>query len=240
MSARRASGVRGSWRASVIGGELISAVSRRYPTPVSEGRTDAGGGAPDKRLDLIIAEARACTRCPTMEGRPRVLSRANGSESARCLVLGEAPGMHGAASSGVPLHGDRAGDAFETLLDEAGIARGELFISNAVLCSPKAADQKGRKPSKAEIQKCTHFVRALLEEIDPAIVVTLGVTALASLAAIAPHSLALKWDVGEAHRWNGRFVLPLYHPGPRATIQRPWAQQLKDWKLLRSLLDPGS
>jgi uracil-DNA glycosylase family 4 len=206
--------------------------------PVSEG-TDTADGAPRTRLDVIVAEARACTRCPTMEGRPRVLSSANGSERARCLVLGEAPGMHGAAKAGIPLHGDRTGDAFEKLLEEAGISRDELFISNAVLCSPKADDEKGRKPTKSEVERCTHFVRALIEHLDPAIVVSLGATALASLAAIEAHALTLKWDVGQAHRWNGRFVLPLYHPGPRATIQRPWAEQRKDWKLLRQLLDPG-
>ena len=46
----------------------------------------------------------------------------------------------------------------------------------------------------------------------------------------------LRWDVGDVHRWYGRFVVPLYHPGARAMIQRPWAQQKRDYQRLRSLL----
>jgi uracil-DNA glycosylase family 4 len=192
-----------------------------------------------RRLEVIFEEARGCTRCSTMHGRPRVLSERNGSASARCLVVGEAPGMHGAAETGVPLHGDRTGDSFEQLLVEAGIRRNEIFVTNAVLCSPKEDDEHSRKPHKAEIERCSHFVKSLIDALDPAIVVTLGATALESLGAVVPHTLSLKWDVGEVHRWNGRFVLPLYHPGARAMIQRSWADQRRDYKLLRSLLgDP--
>ncbi len=91
-------------------------------------------------------------------------------------------------------------------------------------------------PTRARFERCARYVSALVETLDPAIVVTLGATALESLHAVAPHSLALKWDVGDVHRWNGRFVLPLYHPGARAMIQRSWAEQRRDYKLLRSLL----
>jgi uracil-DNA glycosylase len=66
--------------------------------------------------------------------------------------------------------------------------------------------------------------------------VTLGATALEAAEGIAPHGLTLKWDVGDVHRWNGRFLLPLYHPGARSTIQRPWAHQRRDFALLASLL----
>lgn len=183
------------------------------------------------KLDVIVEDARACTRCPTMHGRPRVLGPECGPETARCLVLAEAPGPRGAAQTGVPLHGDRSGDSFETLLAEAGIDRRDLFVSNAVLCSPD-----GRPPSKAEVGTCSHFVRALIETLDPAIVVTLGATALASTEHLAPHGLTLRWDVGDVKRWFGRFLLPLYHPGPRAMIQRPWARQREDYALWASLL----
>jgi len=202
------------------------------------GGTSAATACGEVRLATIIDDAQSCTRCSTMHGRPRVLSAANGPETARCLVLAEAPGFHGAAATGVPLKGDRTGDSFDKLLTSAGIGREELFISNAVLCSPRTEDGKGRKPSKAEVKSCTHFVRALIDALDPAIVVPLGATALSALAVIAPHDLTLKWDVGEVHRWNARFILPLFHPGARSTIQRPHADQMRDWKLLRTLLDP--
>lgn len=192
----------------------------------------------ETRLATVITEVQACDRCATMDGQPRVLSAANGSATARCLVIAEAPGPHGSASTGVPLKGDRTGDSFDKLLAVSNIGREELFISNAVLCSPRTKSGKGRKPAKAEVKRCTHFVRELIDVLDPAIVVPLGATALSSLNVIEGHDLTLKWDVGHVHRWNARFVLPLFHPGARSTIQRPWADQMKDWKLLRSLLDP--
>lgn len=171
-----------------------------------------------------------------MTGRPRVLGPDSGTSDARCLVLAEAPGLHGAVHTGVPLHGDRTGDTFEQLLVEAGIRREDLFISNAVLCAPVDDDGAGRTPSRSEVARCTHFVGELIECLDPAIVVTLGATALSSTEQLEPHGLMLRWDAGDIKRWFGRFLLPLYHPGPRSTILRPWSRQRQDFALLASLL----
>ena len=188
------------------------------------------------RLEVIFEDASRCTRCSSMSGHPRVLNRACGTETARCLVVGEAPGPTGAVQTGVPLHGDRTGETFERLLDEAGIRRSDLFVTNAVLCSPAAPSGEGRNPSKSEIGRCTHFVRALIDALDPALVVTLGARALASTDVVHPHGLTLRWDGGEVHRWFGRFLLPLYHPGARAMIQRPLSKQRADYALWASLL----
>lgn len=168
-----------------------------------------------------------------------MLNEACGGAAARCLVLGEAPGRYGADRTGVPFHGDRTGENFERLLASASIRRVDLFVSNAVLCSPRDDEGGGRKPTRAEITHCSGFVRSLIECIDPAIVVTLGATALAAAGQIESHGLTLKWDVGEVRRWHGRFLLPLYHPGTRAMIQRPWATQRRDWAQLASLLGRG-
>ena len=171
-----------------------------------------------------------------MQGHPRVLGPESGSADSRCLVIAEAPGPRGAAQTGVPLRGDRTGDTFDQLLAEADIRRRDLFISNAVLCAPLDAEGAGRSPFKSEIETCTHFFRSLVACLDPAIVVTLGATALESADRIEPHGLMLRWDAGDIKRWYGRFLLPLYHPGPRSTILRPWSQQRRDFALLASLL----
>lgn len=188
------------------------------------------------RLEVIFEEANACTRCPSMSGHPRVLNSECGTDAARCIVIGEAPGPSGAVQTGIPLHGDRTGENFERLLDEAGIRRSDLFVTNAVLCSPADPSGAGRNPLRSEISRCTHFVRSLIDALDPALVVTLGATALASTDIVHPHGLSLRWDGGEVHRWFGRFLLPLYHPGTRALIQRPLPQQRADYALWASLL----
>ncbi|MEM9191608.1 MAG: uracil-DNA glycosylase [Myxococcota bacterium] len=188
------------------------------------------------RLGVLIEEAAECTRCPTMAGRSRVLGARNGSPFARCLVVAEAPGRLGASLTGVPLRGDRTGDNFDSLLEGAGIDRADLFITNAVLCTPKERTQRSRPPSKAEVARCTYFLRNLIFVIGPAIVVTLGSTALAATEAIEGHGLLLKWNAGSVHRWYGRFLLPLYHPGARAMIQRSLAEQQRDYAEWGALL----
>ncbi len=120
-----------------------------------------------------------------MEGRPRVLGPECGPATARCLVLAEAPGERGAAQTGVPLHGDHTGEHFEQLLAESGIRRQDLFVSNVVLCSPGR-----RKPSRSEIVRCSTHVRALIDCLDPAIVVTLGAVALESTEHLEPHGFS--------------------------------------------------
>jgi uracil-DNA glycosylase family 4 len=187
-------------------------------------------------LSVLFDEAQQCTRCPTMAGRSRVLGAGNGTEKARCLMVAEAPGRQGASKTGVPLHGDRVGKNFERLLRESGIDREELFITNAVLCCPQTQAGRSRHPSRAEISTCSHFLAELIDRLDPAIVVTLGTVALSAVEEIESHGMQLKWAAGKVQRWNGRFLLPLYHPGSRAMINRPWAQQKQDYALLRSLL----
>lgn len=171
-----------------------------------------------------------------MAGRPHTLGPGSGEATARCLVVAEAPGVRGAQQTGVPLHGDHVGDHFERLLSDAGMRREDLFITNTVLCAPRTKDDRARSPSRKEIGRCAHFLRELVGSLSPVLVVTLGATALGALEEIAPHGLSLRHHVGQARRWHGRFLLPLYHPSSRAMIKRSWARQREDYALWRSLL----
>ncbi|MCS6797501.1 MAG: hypothetical protein NZ898_03040 [Myxococcota bacterium] len=189
------------------------------------------------RFELLCEQVRTCTRCPTMTGRPRVLGPRCGPLTARCLVVGEAPGRHGAARRGMPLAGDYAGEAFDELLAWARIDRAELFLTNACLCAPVTADRRHRRPSADELTRCSTYLRAMLELIDPPLVVTLGATALAALRLLAPHRLRLGRDGGAPHRWSGRWLLPLHHPAPRGRLARSLAHQRADYALWRELLD---
>lgn len=179
----------------------------------------------------LAKEARSCTACPSMPGCPSAYGPTHGSLGARCLVIGEAPGKHGAWKTGVPFSGDRTGDSFEALLAGAEITREQLFITNAVLCAPP---EKG--PGKAEVERCSRHLSRLISILDPTLVVTLGQTALTATQFVAPHGLVLRWSAGEPHRWLGRFLLPLYHPGARSRIKRSLAEQQRDWKLIGELL----
>ncbi|HEU4321504.1 MAG TPA: uracil-DNA glycosylase [Roseiflexaceae bacterium] len=184
----------------------------------------------------LVVDVQACRRGPRMEGRARVLGPGNGDPSARVLVIAEAPGRLGADRSGVPLQGDQSGRQFEALLAHSGLARRDLFITNAVLCNPRDAQGRNAPPAEDELDRCADHLRATLALLDPAVVVTLGAVALRAPRRIAPHDLVLASAVGVAVPWDGRLLVPLYHPGPRARLHRSLDQQLQDFAQLGRLL----
>ncbi|MGE0874110.1 MAG: uracil-DNA glycosylase [Burkholderiales bacterium] len=187
-------------------------------------------------FDLLCERVHYCTLCPRMDGSARILSRAAGPLTASLMFVGEAPGRLGADSSGIPFHGDKAGHNFEELLEYAGLRRGDLFVTNAVLCNPK--DQLGNNatPIGSEVRNCSTFLRTQIELVQPKIVVTLGSTALNALREIADHSLSLQRDVRTAYRWFGRMIVPLYHPGQRAMVHRSMANQRADYQFVAEQL----
>ena len=72
--------------------------------------------------------------------------------------------------------------------------------------------------------------------VDPKLVVSLGVVALAALGGIEAHGLTLARDVGRVVEWSDRLLLPLYHPGGRAMARRPFSRQQRDWSAIPSAL----
>jgi uracil-DNA glycosylase family 4 len=172
-----------------------------------------------------------------MEGRRKVLGPSNGNLNSPVVFIAEAPGRLGADKSGIPLCGDQTGRNFELLIASAGFDRGSIFITNAVLCNPRTPPGNNDSPGLAEIRNCSRYVMDVLEIVKPQYVVPLGRVALASLNVIEPHGIALSEGVGKAFSWNEYLVYPLYHPGPRAFVRRPKAEQIKDYRSLARLLD---
>ena len=60
--------------------------------------------------------------------------------------------------------------------------------------------------------------------------------ALEATGRVEAHQLVLRRDVGTPIRWRGRWLLALYHPGPRALINRPLNVQRADYERLASTL----
>jgi uracil-DNA glycosylase family 4 len=171
-----------------------------------------------------------------MIGRTRVLSEKNGNINSRILFVGEAPGRLGADRTGVPFHGDIAGQNFERLLCTAGLTRQEVFVTNAVLCNPR--DEKGNNssPTRREVSNCSIYLSILVDIIRPDFIVTLGRFALVALDAIESHKIELRRDVRKPIRWSEYTVLPMYHPGSRAAVHRRPVDQRKDFLFLREML----
>jgi DNA polymerase len=165
--------------------------------------------------------------------RAAVLSELNGSVDARIMFIGEAPGRKGADRTRRPFSGDQSGKNFDRFLASIALRRDEIFITSAALCNPRAASGANRRPTAAEIRNCSDFLRRTFELVQPAIVVTLGTVALEALKLIHYHEFSLRADAAKVRKWNGRRLIPLYHPSPQVLItSRNEQQQLRDYRAL--------
>ena len=193
----------------------------------------------DKKLKfkILVENANRCNLCPRMSGRIKVLSEKNGDINSKVLFIGEAPGRLGADRTGIPFSGDKTGENFERLLPFASLTRQQVFITNAVICNPR--DNKGNNsaPSHREVQNCSIYLSTLIDILEPELIVALGQCALRSLSIIEAHQIILRQNVRKTTKWGKYAVLPMYHPGPRATIFRSITDQRKDFLFLGEFLE---
>jgi DNA polymerase len=153
-----------------------------------------------------------CTRCDLAPGRTQVVPGA-GSGSARVVFIGEAPGA-AEDRAGRPFVG-RAGRLLDRLLDANGLTRDQIFITNIVACRPP----KNRTPRAGEIRAHSPWLEEQLRLIAPALIVTLGGTALTYFIPKARITV-IRGSLQEVQK-NGRSfqLLPLFHPA--AVLRRP-------------------
>lgn len=170
--------------------------------------------------------------------RTAVLSELNGSVEARVMFIGEAPGRQGGDRTRIPFTGDQSGRNFDRYLASIKLERERIFITNAVLCNPRRESGANRRPSNVEITNCAKFLRRLMALVDPRVVVTLGAVSLAALRAIEYHALSLKENAGTIHVWDGRLLVPVYHPSPQVLAShRREDAQLRDYRAIARALE---
>jgi len=190
----------------------------------------------NEEFQHLVERVRECRLCPRMEGRTRVLGLGNGPLDTQLLFIAEAPGRLGAERSGIPLAGDQTGRNFEVLLKEGNIDRRSAFITNAVLCNPQNTQGNNAPPASYEIAHCSDHLRATIHLLQPRFIVTLGQVALRALQHIETHTLTLAQDTGVPTMWYNRWLIALYHPGPRARIHRPLEVQVDDFRRLGAFI----
>lgn len=166
------------------------------------------------------------------------MSQANGSINSRILFIGEAPGRKGADRTRIPFSGDQSGKNLDRFIASIGLTRAEIFITSAALCNPRHHSGANRKPTKSELENCSDFLRRTIDLVNPRVVVTLGSVALESLKRIENHDLVLKDAVGRVYEWDGRTLVPIYHPSPQVLASHRREQaQLQDYQLVRKVVD---
>jgi len=161
------------------------------------------------------------------------LSALNGRIAARVMFIGEAPGRKGADRTRVPFSGDQSGKNLDRFIASIGLTRRQLFITSAALCNPLTESGTNRKPTRIEVANCSGFLRRTIELVDPRVIVTLGLVALEALKRIKCHELSLKEAAGKIHHWDGRLLVPIYHPSPQVLAShRREAAQLQDYQVV--------
>lgn len=145
-----------------------------------------------------------------------------GDDEPGILIVGLAPGKHGANASGRPFTGDYAGVLLYETLHKFGLSSSpvsintddglRLFgtrITNAVKCLPPA-----NKPDTVEIVNCNRFLAAELDALAPeTIVIALGLVAhKAVLRALGYRQNAFRFGHGAEHVLvNGLLLIDSYH-----------------------------
>jgi uracil-DNA glycosylase len=169
-----------------------------------------------------------------------------GDPDARLLIVGLAPGAHGANRTGRMFTGDRSGEFLYRALWEAGFANQPtslsrddgLRLSDAYITAPVRCVPPDNKPSREEILACRPFlVRELGLLKNVKVVVALGGIGLAAYLSVLQDSGVLKsraafpFGHGLLHRTHerGPLVLLSYHPSQQNTSTgRLTAAMLRD------------
>ncbi len=169
------------------------------------------------RLALFLDEVGA--EYPDYHARPVAPF---GAKKIELLIVGLAPGMHGANATGRPFTGDHAGILlYQTLFDfglsnkpvslsiDDGLKLKNCRITNAVKCLPPQ-----NKPTTDEVKICNDFLQQELAELKPGTVV-LALGAIAHGAVLRALGLKLaEYRFGHAAEYalpKGLWLLDSYH-----------------------------
>jgi len=141
-----------------------------------------------------------------------------GDPDARLLIVGLAPGKHGANASGRPFTGDYAGILLYRTLHEFGFANQpavhgpddglvlhDCRVTNAVKCLPPE-----NKPLNSEVINCNPYLRAEIEQSRPGLVIL-------ALGALAHRALLRSFGLKQS---GCRFAHNVQHalPGDRVLV----------------------
>src|SRR5260370_24494551 len=154
--------------------------------------------------------ARKCEGCSLYQRATQTVF-GEGPENARVIMVGEQPG-DSEDRQGKPFVGN-AGKLLDRALEEAGVARSDVYVTNAVKHFSWVERGKRRihkKPTASEINACRPWLEAEIEAIKPEIIVCLGATAAQSLMGRDFRVTADRGKVFESP-WS-RYLVATVHP----------------------------
>jgi uracil-DNA glycosylase len=154
-------------------------------------------------LDALREAACNCQKCPLAPTRTNVVVE-RGDRSAKILIIGEAPGEQ-EDLSGLPFVG-KSGQLLDKILESVGFdTNKDIYVCNTVKCRPP----NNRVPTEIETTTCKPYLLEQIRLVDPKIILLTGAT---SLKSILGEKLGITKVRGKWYEWEGRLVMPIFHP----------------------------
>ncbi len=183
-------------------------------------------------LDELVADMMKLEDDPLFPaGTNMVIYR--GNPEAKLMIVGEAPGTE-EDRQGKPFVG-RSGQLLDQILQSVNFdPEKDVFITNAVFRLPPGDDGKPlRKPTSDEIVYYKPYLLEIIRLVDPAIILLTGnVATEAILGETGITKLRGSW-----HAWNGRWVMPIFHPAYllRNQSKAPGSPKALMWEDIREV-----
>ena len=204
-----------------------SVVPQARPAAIPTGQALAPRSDLPQDLSSLATLVSTCRKCGLCETRTQTVF-ADGSPTARLLLVGEAPGRDEDAQ-GVPFVG-RAGQLLNKMLAAIDLKREEVYICNVLKCRPP----ENRTPQPEEVERCLPYLEQQIALIRPSLICALGLSAAQALLRTKASMTSMR---GRVFEFRGIRLVPTYHPA--ALLRNPglkreaWADLQQVRELLR-------
>jgi DNA polymerase len=189
--------------------------------------------ATERRADLVALyrELGPDHVCPLKDSRTNIVF-GMGNANADLMFVGEAPGAT-EDQQGKPFVG-RAGKLLDTLLEEIGLDRGQVFIANVLKCRPPG----NRDPLPEEIAECEPYLMRQVELIRPRVICTLGNFSTKLLSGSPVGITKVRGNAQEREIAGVPVKLfPLFHPAAALRVPRNLELLREDFAKIPALLE---
>jgi len=154
---------------------FASAIAARSGAPAPQAH-------PDLPLEAIRIELQSCRRCPLHAPATQAVP-GEGPANARVMIVGEQPGDQ-EDLRGRPFVGP-AGEVLDRALEEAGLDRADLYLTNVVKhfkFEPRGKRRLHKRPNAGETTACRWWMGREIAALRPTLIVALGATAAVALS----------------------------------------------------------